>query len=81
VLSRKYIYCFRMKCSINICYVHLFHNFVSFTVSLFSFRFHDLSIAESGVLKSPTNIVCGAIYALSFGVVSLMNVGALTFEA
>ena len=32
---------------------------VSFTVSLFSFCFYDLSIAESGVLKSFTIIVWG----------------------
>ena len=39
---------------------------VSFTVSLFSFCFHDLSIAEGGVLKSPTITVWGAMCALSF---------------
>ena len=33
---------------------------VSFTVSLFSFCFQDLSIDESGVLKSPTIIAWGA---------------------
>jgi hypothetical protein len=49
---------------------------VSLTVSLFSLRFYDLSIDESGVLKSPTIIVCGA---LSFSKVSFMNVGALSF--
>ena len=52
---------------------------VSFTVSLFSFYFHDLSIAESGVLKFPTIIVWGAMCALSFSKVSFMNVGALAF--
>ena len=54
---------------------------VSFTVSLFSFCFHDLSIAESGVLKSPTIIVWGVMCALSFSKVSFMNVGALAFGA
>ena len=39
---------------------------VSFTVPLFSFCFHDLSIAEGGVLKSPTITVWGAMCALSF---------------
>ena len=34
----------------------------SFAVSLFSFCFHDLSIGESGVLKSPTIIVWGEMY-------------------
>ena len=50
-------------------------------MSLFSFCFHDLLIDESEVLKSPTIIVCGAIYALSFSRVSFMNVGALVFGA
>jgi len=50
-------------------------------VSLFSFCFHDLSIAGSGVLKSPTITVCGAMYALSFSKVSFMNVGTLAFGA
>jgi hypothetical protein len=48
-------------------------------VSLFSFCFRDLSIAESGVLKSPTIIVLGVICALSFSKVFFMNVGALAF--
>ena len=54
---------------------------VSFTVSLFRFCFHDLSIAESWVLKSPTIIVWGVMYALSFSKVSFMNVAALAFGA
>ena len=37
----------------SICFI----TSVSFTVSLFTFCFHDLSIGESGVLKSPTIIV------------------------
>jgi hypothetical protein len=48
-------------------------------VSLFSFCFQDLSIDESGVLKSPTIIVCGTMCALSFTKVSLMNMDALAF--
>ena len=47
---------------------------------LFSFCFHDLSIDESGVLKSPTIIVWGAMCALSFTKVSLVNVAALAFS-
>ena len=43
-------------------------------VSLFSLSFHYLSIDESGVLKSPTINVWGAMYALSFSKVSFMNV-------
>jgi len=43
-------------------------------MSLFSFSFHDLSTKESGVLKSPTIIVCSAMYALSFSKVSFMYV-------
>jgi hypothetical protein len=54
---------------------------VSFTVSLFSLCFHDLAIDESGVLKSPTMIVCGAMCALSFSKVSFIKVGALVFGA
>jgi hypothetical protein len=43
--------------------------------------FHDLSIDERGVLKSPTIIVCSAVCALSLTIVSLMNVAALAFGA
>ena len=50
-------------------------------MSLFSFCFHDLSIAESGVLKSLTIIVWGVMCALRFSKVSFMNVGALAFGA
>lgn len=39
---------------------------VIFTVSTFIFCFHDLSIDESGMLKSPTIIVCSVINVLSF---------------
>jgi len=52
-----------------------------FTVFLFSFCFCDLSIDESGVLKSPTIIVCGALYALSLSKVSFMHVDVLAFGA
>ena len=52
----------------------------SFIVSLFSFCFDDLSIGESGVLKSPTIIVWGSMCVLSFSKVSFMNVDALAFE-
>ena len=54
---------------------------VSFTGSLFSFCYHDLSIAEKMVLKYATIIVWGKICVLSFSKVSFMNVGALEFEA
>jgi hypothetical protein len=50
-------------------------------VSLFSFCFQDLSIDESGVLKSPTIIVCGAMCVLSFTKVSSINVDSLAFGA
>jgi hypothetical protein len=53
---------------------------VSFTVSLFSFCFHDLSIGENRVLKSPTIIVLGLMCVLSFSKVSFMNVGALALR-
>jgi hypothetical protein len=43
-------------------------------VSPFSFCFHDLSIAESGMLKTPTIIVWGVMCALRFSKVSFMNV-------
>jgi hypothetical protein len=46
-------------------------------VSVFSFCFQDVSIEESGLLKSPTIIVCGTMCALSFTKVSLMNVAVL----
>jgi hypothetical protein len=46
---------------------------------VFLFSFHDLSNAESGVLKSPTIIVWGVMCALSLSKVSFMNVDALAF--
>jgi len=50
-------------------------------MSLFNFCFHDLSIDESGVLKSPIIIVWGAMCALSFNKISFMNVSVLEFGA
>jgi hypothetical protein len=50
-------------------------------VSLFNFCSQELSIDESGVLKSQTIILCGVMYALSFTKVPLMNVDALAFGA
>ena len=47
-------FCFRMKFSKISVRSIWFITCVSFTVSLFSLCFHDLSIAESRVLKSPT---------------------------
>ena len=52
---------------------------VSFTGSLLSFCFHDLSINESGVLKSLTIIVWGSMCSLGFSKVSFMNVGVIEF--
>ena len=46
-------------------------------VSVFLIR----SIDESGVLKSPTIIVLGAMCALRFSKASFMNEGALAFGA
>ena len=70
-----------MKCSIDIIKTIWSKTSVSFTVTLFSLSFHDLSIEESGVFKSPTIIVWGAMCALSFSKVSFMNAGALLFGA
>jgi hypothetical protein len=42
-----------------------FKTSVSFTVSLFSFCFHYLTIDKSGMLKSPTIIVWGVMCALN----------------
>jgi hypothetical protein len=50
-------------------------------MSPFSFCFQDLSIDESGVLKSHTIIVWGGMCTLRFTKVSLMNVEALAFAA
>jgi hypothetical protein len=50
-------------------------------VYLFSFCVQDLSIDESGVLKSLIIIMCRAMCALNFSKVSLMNVAALAFGA
>ena len=48
-------------------------------MSLFSFYFNDLSIGESGVLKSPTIIMRSSMCVLSFSKISFMDVGALAF--
>jgi len=50
---------------------------LSLSMSLFNFCFQDLSIDESGVLKSPTIIVWGATCILSFSKVYFMYVGTL----
>ena len=50
-------------------------------MSQFSFCFHDQSIGESGVLKSPTIIVRGSMCVLSFSNVYFMNIIALAFGA
>ena len=62
-------------------YHNWFINSASFSAFLFSFCFHDLSIDESGVMRSPTIIVWGAMYFLSFSRVSFMKMGALVFGA
>jgi hypothetical protein len=49
-------------------------------VSLIGFSFQDLSIDESGVLKSSTINVCITMCALSFTKASIMNVDALAFK-
>jgi hypothetical protein len=55
---------------LNVLYTSLqsiwFITSLSFTVSLFSFCFNDLSISESGVLKSFTIIVWDLMCVLSF---------------
>ena len=50
-------------------------------MSPFSFSFRALSIDESGMLKSPTIFVCGAMCALSFSKVSFINLDTLAFGA
>jgi hypothetical protein len=45
------------------------------------FTFSDLSIGESGVLKSPTTIVWGSMCFLNLSKVSFFNVVALAFGA
>jgi len=50
-------------------------------MSLFNFCFHDLSIDDSGMLKSPTIIVWGSMCVLSFSKVSFTYVGVLVFGA
>ena len=50
-------------------------------MSLFSFCFNDLSIGESGVMKSSTIIMWVSMCVLGFSKVSFMNLGALAFGA
>jgi hypothetical protein len=54
---------------------------ISFTLSLFSFYFNDLSTGESGVLKFPTIIVLSSTCVLTFRKDYFMNLGALVFGA
>ena len=54
---------------------------VSSLISLLSFCLVDLSIGESGVLKSPTISVWGLMCNLSFSNVSFTYVDALVFGA
>ena len=54
---------------------------VSLSPCLVSVSLISRSIDESGVLKSPTIIVLGAMCALSFSKVSFTNEGALAFGA
>jgi hypothetical protein len=58
----------------------LFHNFCFFTVSLFSFCFHDLSINESVVFKSPTILEYSSMCALILSKLSFLNGDALAFR-
>jgi hypothetical protein len=51
----------------------------SFIIFLFSFCLNDLSICESGVLKSSTISVWGSVFDLNFSKISSKNVSALTF--
>ena len=54
-----------MKCAISVK-SNRSNGSIHFTVSLFNFCFPDQSIEVSGVLKSPTIIVLGAMCALNF---------------
>ena len=54
---------------------------VSSLISLLSFCLFDLSIVESGVLKSPTISAWGLMCNLSFNIVSFSNVGVLVLGA
>jgi hypothetical protein len=54
---------------------------ISFNVSLFSFCFNDLSISESGVLKSLNTIVWSSKWVLIISEISFINVGACAFGA
>ena len=60
---------------------NLFKALISFTLSMFIFRFPDWCIEESGLLKSSTVIVLGAMCTLSFSKVSFMNESGLAFGA
>jgi hypothetical protein len=65
VLRRRYILCFRIKLCRCLLKSFCFITSVSFIVSLFSFFFQDLSIGESGALKSPTiSVWCNLSFEL-----------------
>jgi len=56
-----------------------FITFISFTVSLFSFCFNDLSVGEHGDFECPTIIGRVSMCVLNVSKVSFMKVGALVF--
>jgi hypothetical protein len=54
---------------------------VSFVISLLSFFLDDLSVGDSGLLKSPINNVCGSMCNLNFSNAYFTSVSALVFKA
>jgi hypothetical protein len=69
-----------MKCYVDINKVHLIYG-IFYMLDFFIFCLDDLSIDDSGVLKSPTTTVLELIYAFRSFRVCLMKFGALTLGA
>ena len=79
-LVRPIFFCLSWNVRVCVCVCVKSNRFITsitFTVSLFSFGFTDLSIGKSGVLKSATIFVWGSMCALTFNKVSFINVSAL----
>ena len=66
-----------MKCSVDVCHVHLSHDFFSSLISLLSFSLTYLSTDESGGLKSLATTVWSLRCELSFSNLNFRHVGAL----
>jgi hypothetical protein len=72
------ICCSLVNYSVDICQVHLFYGIIHSEAYLFIFCLDDLSIGDSGILKSPNIIVLRFICVFKSISVCLMKMGPPT---